>query len=357
MAQNKEPSMTNTKREILDSYKQLKKEMEEKDKQELKPEKEIKAKQEKEVIKVADTVSAEGAMKEIGTLKIEVNKILSQLSDKLENATAQYEKIKSAIEVKDKELQEVYEIEKSAHSLAVLIEAQRRRREDFEKEMEDQKQRLDGEIATTREQWEKDKKTRDEAQKEAIEEMNKKRQREEEEYKYRIEREKAITKNQFEDEKERLQKELDVLKEETEKQLAEKGQQLNEREKTVSEREKQMDVLQKQVDTFDAEVQKALDKAIKETTEKLNKEHAAEISLMKKEYEGVQNVMQSKIESLENLVKEQNNRIGLLSKQLEDSYQKVQDIAVKSIEGGKESTVVNKIERMLKDTARKQETE
>jgi uncharacterized coiled-coil protein SlyX len=60
----------------------------------------------------------------------------------------------------------------------------------------------------------------------------------------------------------------------------------------------------------------------------------------------------SKIEAQEKTVLEQNNQIEKLSTQLEKAYHKVQNIALKSIEGSRTSRVLNSIEKMLADQAR-----
>ena len=61
----KELSMSNTKKEMLDSYNALLKQLQEKRKAELKPEKIIEEKKNREVVEVAETLSSEGVVKEI----------------------------------------------------------------------------------------------------------------------------------------------------------------------------------------------------------------------------------------------------------------------------------------------------
>jgi len=82
--QPKALSMSNTKKEMLEAYSMLLKKLKEKREAELKPEKKIEEKEQKEVVKVAETLSSEGVIKEIGNLKLEIGKNLTQLSDGLE---------------------------------------------------------------------------------------------------------------------------------------------------------------------------------------------------------------------------------------------------------------------------------
>jgi uncharacterized coiled-coil protein SlyX len=54
---------------------------------------------------------------------------------------------------------------------------------------------------------------------------------------------------------------------------------------------------------------------------------------MSKEFEGERRVLTTRIELLQKTVKERREQITKLSAQLEKSYQKVEDIAVKAIDG------------------------
>lgn len=58
-----------------------------------------------------------------------------------------------------------------------------------------------------------------------------------------------------------------------------------------------------------------------------------QMNLLKKQFDGEKNVSSIQIQSLEKMVKEQNEQIAKLSKLQEATYQKVQDVAVKAIEG------------------------
>jgi len=154
----KELSMSNTKKEMLNAYNALLKQLQEKREAELKPEKIIEEKKKREVVEVAETLSSEGVVKEIGNLKLELGKMLTQISDGLEEEVNKYKKIQNAIKIKEEELKELYEIERSAETLAALIEAQNQKRQEFESEMAARKEELNREILAIREEWEKEKK-------------------------------------------------------------------------------------------------------------------------------------------------------------------------------------------------------
>ena len=108
---------------------------------------------------------------------------------------------------------------------------------------------------------------------------------------------------------------------------------LKEREKVVAEKEEELNELRKKASVFPKEMETAVAKAIKETTDRLNLEAKNREELAKKEFIGERNVLTTRIESLEKIVKEQSEQIAKFSQQLEKAYQQVQDIAVKTIEG------------------------
>ena len=352
MTQNKDEDIpkikaSSTKKEMLEAFEELKKKFQEKDETELKPEKKKEEKRTKEVIQAVDTLTAEGTTAKINELKIEIGKMLSQVSDKLEEESANYLKLKESIELKKKELKEIYDIEASAHALAALIEAQRQKRQEFETEMETKRNCLEEEIKQKRSEWEKEKNAHEEAVKERDAEEKKAWERQKEEFDYNFNRERQLKQNAFNDEKEKMAKELSEGKEAFEKKVVETEKSLNEREEKVKEREKFIDDLQKQVDEFPGRLDAAVNKAVADVTERLTEEARKNEALLMKEYEGDKNVLKTKIEALEGTVTEQAKQIADLSARLEKSYGKVQDIAVKAIEGSSASQKLSAIEQHL----------
>ena len=101
-----------------------------------------------------------------------------------------------------------------------------------------------------------------------------------------------------------------------------------------------------------------MNKAVKEVTERLTLEASKNEELLKKGYEGETNVLRTKIQSLEHLVDQQNKQIADLSNRLENSYGKVQDIALKAIEGSASAQRLSNIEHhMLLEKKSKQAQE
>lgn len=346
----KKISMANTKQEMLNAYNELLTQLKEKKEAKLKPEKQLEEKKKAEVVKIADSLSSEGVVTGISNLKVEIGKMLTEVSDKLEEQVNKFKSIQEAIGIREKELEEVYEIEKSAESLAALIEAQNKKRGEFEAEMAAKREELNQEIETRRAQWEREKKEHEARVKEEALEEKKKREREREEFTYAFEREKQVAKDKFEDEKARLERDIEFNRERMEKDLAE-------REKAVAEKESELEELRNQVAGFPEQLDAAVNKAVKETTERMKAEAKAKEDIQKKEFDGQQNVLTAKIQSLEKTVDEQSAQIERLSQQLETAYQKVQDIAVKAIEGSADSKSLASLQHLITDQTRRQSQE
>ena len=338
----KKLTIKNTKQQMLEAYRELVQKLEEKREAELKPDQKAAEQKTRRAVESADGLSLDGAIQGIGNLKSEINITLANLLEKLETELSKYTDLKQAVAAKEKELAEIYEIQKSASSLAALIEAQNQRRKEFELEMEEKKQRLDAEIETERNKWKAEKVSYEALMKEEREADEKKRKRDKEEYEYNFKREQLAARNKFEDEKAQVEKELNEKREKLEKELAE-------REQAVEVRETEIEGLENRISELEKREEAVVKNAIEETMGKLNADFQAKEMLLKKEFEGERNVLTTRINSLEALVKKQNEQISKLTEQLEKASIQVQDIAVKSIEGAAHSKLFNQLQSFIEE--------
>jgi hypothetical protein len=356
-------SMSNTKKEIIEAYNDLVEQLEAKAQSELKPEIILEKKKAAEVVKVADTMAEKSILTEINDLRVEMSKTLTQISEKIEVETEKYKKIQEAIIIKDGELKEIFEIERSAHALAALIGAQNQKKLEFEaemsrkiaefdNEMNTQKQLLDDDIQSTRIQWNKEKQANQESVKERDEQEKKLRQRHKEEFEYNFNREQELASNQLTDEREKQEKQLALDKEDFEKSVKDREKDLLDRETSVAERESRMKDLEENVAAFPKELETHIAKAIKNTSDRLNEAAKKNEAFIKIEAEGKSNVLQMKIESLEVTVTDQAKQLAEINERLEKAYGKVQDIAVKAIEGSANKQTLAGIEHIVEKNRR-----
>jgi len=346
----KKISISSTKQEMLDAYNALLQELQEKMESELKPEERREEKKIKEVLQVADSLSTEGIIGKISNLKLATGKMLTQISDNLEEEVKKFEAIKEAVQFKEKDIQELYQIEKAAATLAALIESQNLKRAEFESEMAARKEKLEGEIQTLQAEWEKEKKAYETQSKEWTDLEKKRREREKEEYLYAFEREQKIAKDRFEDEKAQLEKEIQIKREQMEKEL-------QAREKVIAEKEAELNALRNKVSSFPEELETTVNRTVKEAVERIKVETKSREDLFKKEFDGERNVLTTKIAALEKTVKDQSEQIARLSQQLEKAYQKIEDIAVKTIEGSAGLKTYNNLQQLISEQVKKQAQE
>lgn len=338
----KKLSATSTKKEMLDAYNELLQELDEKSKATLSPQKVVEEKQKQAISKKADELTAGSVIKSIGDLKLEISGLLSKLSDTLEKEVNKYGDLQKAVELKESELKEIYEIEKSAYTLATLIETQNKKREEYENDMSAKRKTFEEEIEQIKKEWEKEKKQYELQLKERDLAERKTREREKEEYLYNFEREQKLAKDTFEDEKLKFEKEIKLKKEELERDIAL-------REQKIAERENELNEFRQKVSQFPKELEAAVSKAIRENTERLKQETKNQEDLLKKEFAGEKNVLDTRIAILEKINAEQSAEIKELSKKLEAAYQKVQDIALKTIEGASSTKSYNELQKIFSE--------
>jgi len=333
----KKLTLSSSKKEMLDAYNQLQKQLQERAEVDVKPEQKIEQKKERQAVEVADALSMEGIGKEIGNLRSEIGTMLVRLSDRLEEEVGKYTQVKHAVAAKERELQEIYEIERTVTTLAALLETQQQKREQFEADMAQKRESLQTEVEEKRRDWDREKSEHDAEIKERTAVEKKARERDSEEFRYTLERERQMAREGFEYEKKRLEREVAFRKEEMERDLLE-------REKAVVAREQELEQLRQRVEAFPKELDTAVAKAAQRETERLKGEAKAREELLKKEYEGETRVLQAQIEALQRTVAEQTERIARMAGQLEKSYAQVQDIAVKAIESSSGSRTVGAIQ-------------
>jgi len=342
----KKLSEKSTKQEMLDAYQTLAKQLEEKRAAELAPERRLEEKRTEEAVRIAAGVAPDGIDREIGNLKADIGKMLVDVSDRLATESSRFRSIQKAVESKERELMELYGIEKAAVSLAALIEAQNQKRSDFESDMTRERERLQGEIDTLRGQWEEDKKSHEAENKERDAAEKKAQERAREDFNYNFKREQQAIKDKLNDEKSALEKDIKLKRETADKELAE-------REKAITEKEGELTELRAKAAAFPKQLETAVNQAIKEATDRLRLESKNREDLLVKQFEGERNVLTTKNESLERTNKDLFAANARLAQQLEAAYQKVQDIAEKTVEGTSQSKSLADLQRLLIEQGRK----
>ena len=261
----KKLSEKSTKQEMLEAYQALARQLEEKRAAELAPERRLEEKRAEEAVRAASGVQPEGIDREIGQLKSDIGKLLADVSERLGTESARFRNIQKAVESKEAELRELYGIEKSAVSLAALLEAQNQKRLEFESQIAREREELQTEMETKRAEWEEEKKAHDAEIRERDAADKRAQERAREDFNYTFKREQQGLKDKLADEKAALEKEIKLRRETAEKDLAE-------REKALADRERELAELRARAAAFPKEIETALNQATKETADRLKLE-------------------------------------------------------------------------------------
>jgi hypothetical protein len=345
-APTKKLSGKSTKQEMLEAYQTLVKELEEKRSAELAPERRMEERRTEEAVKVATSVAPDGIDRELGSLKSEIGKMLTEISERLATESGKFRSVQQAVESKERELKELYGIEKSAVSLAALIEAQNQKRFELETRLNQERDELEKEIEIKRAAWEEEKRTHEVEIKERDAAEKKVQDRGREDFNYAFKREQQAIKDKLNDEKLTLEKEIKLKRETFEKEFSE-------RERAIAEKERELAELRAKVVAFPKELETAISQAVKESAERLKLEAKGREDLAQKQFEGERNVLLARNESLERTNKDLLASNSKFAEQLEAAYQKVQDIAEKTVEGASQAKSLAELQKLLLEQTRK----
>jgi len=153
-------------------------------------------------------------------------------------------------------------------------------------------------------------------------------------------------KDKLADEKAALEKDIAVKREAFQQEFAE-------REKNVAEQEKELAELRARAAKFPKEMEAAVAQAVKEASDRLKIEAKNREDLLRKEFEGERNVLTARNETLDKVNKEVFSANAKLAQQLEAAYQKVQDIAEKTVEGSSQSKTLADLQKLLVEQSRR----
>jgi Uncharacterized conserved protein len=338
----KKVNENNTKAQILAAYKEAVEQLKQFQAKVSSPELEIKQKINENISNKANQISNQDVLGAISILQKNISSTLSNISKDLIEEIEKFENLKKAVELKEVELKELFDIEKQAFTLTALINAQNVEKEKFEAEQKKTLEEVNARMIEVENNIKKLEEEYQERRKELLLKDEKERTRKQEEFEYEFNRIK--------------QRKLDLLNDEIaskKKEMNEIEEQLLAREKQVSEVEKTIESLKAQIDSFpEREAQ-----IIKETEERVRKEEARTAAIKEnyatKDINNKISVYENKIQLLEQILQDEKARNLELTKKLDEAYAKIQDMAVKSVESTNSSKAFDKLQSALSEKNQK----
>ena len=339
-----EVSVKNTKNEILAAYDELIKKVQEKKTDE--PKKVQEQQKQETVVKNAAALSNEGIVKEVSGLKISLSSALDKLSENFVSEFRKFEELQQAIQIEKQQLEDLYQLSANTDSLSAMLLAQKEKKEQFELEMafrkteleekiKSEKERFDSEMNDKRSQWKKEQELYATQTKEALDEKKKNQAREEEEYLYNLKISRKKEADQYEEKKQKLEKELADKKAAFEKEFAE-------RETQIKEAESELKELRAKTAAFPTELEKAVNAATKAVSERLETQFGFEKELSEKENGGELKLKDQIISTLNAKIKDLETTIKELSQKAITAEASVKDIAIRAIENSSKPYFIEK---------------
>jgi len=337
----KKVSPASTKTEILKAYNELLKRIQESKQENPKEEQEKKVRE--TTVETAAAMTDEKIIGEISSLKLSLNNTLDKIEDDLTSECQKLFRIREAIAIEDQRLRDLYQINAGADSLTAILAAQKEKKEEFEHEMALRKTELEEQTKQEKLNRDKEIKLWEEKKKETEETLKKQRAREEEEYQYNLKLARKKDKDEYEQKKALLEKEL-IQKMES----FESG--IKVREQAVAGAEKELSDLRVKAENFPAELQKAVQNAIKETTAQLEKEHKYEKQLLLKDHDGEIKLKNQQLESLLAKIKDLETQLKQAYNKAENAENNTKEITLKAIQSSGQIKIIEK-----EDSRRKSE--
>jgi hypothetical protein len=336
-----------TKTEMIKAYNELLKKLEEKAENSL-PEKKVEQQKkiEKEVVAKALTYTVESIVRDLADLHLGVGKAFSELSEQLVGEANKLKEIQQAIVVQRANLEELHDIHLAADTLSALVREHEERRQNFEAEMNEREEIFRLEMERKKMDWKKEQEEHELARKEKEAELKKLRQREEEEYQYNLALQRKKEKDAYEEEKKTLLARLEEIRVHQEKTLGE-------REALIVTREKQLDELTKKVESFPAELSRAVKEGEAAAYKKAADQAKIEAQLAAKDTETERRLAELRITTLEATVKQQEEKLQRLMQEFTEANEKVQNIAVKAIEGASGARTLSAVSEIALEQAKK----
>lgn len=289
-----------TKAELMEIIKEQEAKLREKDSLCSDPAKEAKMKEKERVL-----ASAEDAV----TSEIFSEKLVSRYND-----------VVAAIDIKEKELKEIYGIEKNAQTLVALINGYKGKEEELKEAHEKVVAERKEEIRLLSEEKIAMLDSIDEETEAKKKEIEKQRQREENEYAYDLMRQRKLENDEWQDQKKTREAELRA-----------KEVDLAERFKTLEERESYVEELETKVNAIPGMLETAKEEGIQKGKADADKSHVFEIRSLKTSHEYEVKSLNDKIAVYEANINRLENANAELQEKLDTAYAQMRDLAADTV--------------------------
>lgn len=281
---------------------------------------------ETEVLEAVAGLSLDSVSTNLAAAQVEVQKSLADLSAKLVDRLGLLKKVEAAIQLKQEELKQLYEIEAKEIELDDLRAEIERQRETWEEEQDRKRREFEEQRAERAKQW----------------------AREEEEYEYERAQARRKKEDEFKQRMEDKEKENRNRQELLEKTWAEREAELKKRETELVE-------LRQKVEQFPEVVKKEVNAQVAIATNSVKKEYETKATLAAKDLETFQKLAEAEKTALRQALEKANSEVVSLKTQLDQARADVKEISAKALESASGRDAMAAMQKFMeKDQGTKQ---
>jgi hypothetical protein len=307
-------NIKSTKQEIYDALKEAQEKLKQQKAATFNPIEEVNSKEKKKVVTSAESFKN----------TFNLTKTLEQLntfSENVQNSINEYNNIIEAKSIKTTELNDLYGIESELADLASIIKAKTDMATKYDSEMENNKVLWEAKIHELMNEYSSLKtKLEDE------------RKKEKEEFEYNLKRERKIENDLWEDKKAELKKDFQRTIEITQNEINDRIKELDNREDLLNDKQMKIGDFEEVVSKFNQEKELAVNKAIEDTKEHMDKSFSYQRNILNKDCENKVAILKIEADNLRQALNDEKERCRDISDRLNEAYLTIKSITSTTIE-------------------------
>lgn len=275
------------------------------------------------VLETVSQYTADSIVRGLADLQLEFGSIINGLSTRLTTETSKLDDIKRATATETEHLQELQQTRVVADALYLLTQEHQENLRFLEQRSTSDRETLDKEIAESRILWLREQEEFDQTASENNELQQSDRTKQEEDYGYNNERSRIIARDEYEETKRQIEREIAETTEAKQKNWAE-------REQILAANQGLLEEYQRKAAAFPNELGKAIEKAREEGIRDASQEAKIKADLVEKEWESTKLGYELQIQSLDAKIQKQTEQISEITTQLQTALRQAQELAMRA---------------------------
>ncbi len=312
-----------SKAKILDAFEQILAERRKVASRVATKEEEAEKEKNRTVLATVSQYTADNIVRGLADLQLEFGNIVTGLSTRLTTETTKLDDLKRAIATENQHLQELQQTRVVADALYLLTQEHQENLRFLEQRSTSDREILDKEIAESRKIWQREQEEFDLSTNESNELQQSDRTKQEEDYGYDSERSRKIARDEYEETKRQIERDIQETTQTKQKNWTE-------REQTLAANQTLLEEYQRKTAAFPNELGEAIKKAREEGIRDANQEAKIKADLVEKEWESTKQGYELQIQSLDTKIQKQTEQIAEITTQLQTALRQAQELAMRA---------------------------